>query len=336
MAEFHEVCVPQMGEGLRTVTVVRVRGKVGDRVECDSDIVEVETAKATLDIAAPVSGFISAINCKPGDVIAVGSTLLTLTQEQVVRPVISGNDNGQIRKGDRLKTLVKESAQYQIPLRQKILAQNLLQSQQVVIPASLEVRIDWDAIESARRTIRITGQPVPASRDIICWAIAQAMEKFEKFRCRMSPEGQVTLHGKSAIGIACKLEEDIIGMKVISTQADDKVDIVSGKLRGAVINPGEVEYHSVAISDMSALGVINGQPVVVFPSVATIFIGTPYFGMTAPDQCSRIANMVMAFDHRLINGAYAAEFLNYALFQIKAFTGSVHRQAGGSREKLRA
>ena len=78
---------------------------------------------------------------------------------------------------------------------------------------------------------------------------------------------------------------------------------------------GEVDSKnrvSLSISSMGAYDVRSAIPVVVPPSVATIFIGAPY---TLPDPRSKdgatieVDSLVLTFDHRRINGVGAPAFL---------------------------
>ncbi|MDP4879592.1 MAG: 2-oxo acid dehydrogenase subunit E2, partial [Opitutales bacterium] len=70
---------------------------------------------------------------------------------------------------------------------------------------------------------------------------------------------------------------------------------------------------SLSISSMGAYNVRSAIPIVVPPSIATLFIGAPYL---LPDPKSKnggtmeVASLVLTFDHRWINGVGAAAFLS--------------------------
>ena len=61
---------------------------------------------------------------------------------------------------------------------------------------------------------------------------------------------------------------------------------------------------------MSSLGITSAQPVVVYPAIATLFIGAPCPALNKNGQIYKASNFILTFDHRLMNGAYAAKFLN--------------------------
>ncbi|WP_221468228.1 dihydrolipoamide acetyltransferase family protein [Saccharopolyspora phatthalungensis] len=76
MAEF---ALPDLGEGLTEAEVVRWHVAVGDRVEADQVVVEVETAKAVVDVPCPHAGVVEALHGAAGDVLAVGAPLTTIS-----------------------------------------------------------------------------------------------------------------------------------------------------------------------------------------------------------------------------------------------------------------
>ena len=50
------IIMPQMGESIAEASIVSFLVKPGEAVEADQDIIEVETNKATLNVAAPCRG----------------------------------------------------------------------------------------------------------------------------------------------------------------------------------------------------------------------------------------------------------------------------------------
>ena len=68
--------LPDLGAGIHEAEVIAVLVAVGDRVQEDQPILEIETDKARVEIPSPVSGMVKEINVKPGDIIKVGSVLM--------------------------------------------------------------------------------------------------------------------------------------------------------------------------------------------------------------------------------------------------------------------
>lgn len=70
--------LPDLGEGLTGAEVVTWRVSVGDEVEVDQVLADVETAKATVELPCPFAGRISELHAAPGDTVAVGAPLVTV------------------------------------------------------------------------------------------------------------------------------------------------------------------------------------------------------------------------------------------------------------------
>jgi pyruvate/2-oxoglutarate dehydrogenase complex dihydrolipoamide acyltransferase (E2) component len=67
--------MPQLGESIAEATVIRCAFEVGDRVEADADIIEVETNKAVMGVTAPCGGILRELTAVTGESYAVGATL---------------------------------------------------------------------------------------------------------------------------------------------------------------------------------------------------------------------------------------------------------------------
>jgi len=80
MAEFK---LPELGENITTGTVTKVLVNVGDRVEKDQPVIELETEKAVVEVPSDVSGTVQEIRVKEGDTVKVGQVLLVLSGEAV-------------------------------------------------------------------------------------------------------------------------------------------------------------------------------------------------------------------------------------------------------------
>jgi pyruvate dehydrogenase E2 component (dihydrolipoamide acetyltransferase) len=71
--------LPDLGEGIHEGEILAVMVSVGDEVNEDDPILEVETDKATVEIPSPFSGTVKEIMVKPGDVVNVGDVLMTFS-----------------------------------------------------------------------------------------------------------------------------------------------------------------------------------------------------------------------------------------------------------------
>ncbi|HEY1818691.1 MAG TPA: dihydrolipoamide acetyltransferase family protein [Trebonia sp.] len=74
--------LPDLGEGLDEAEVITWRVAPGDRVTVDQVIVEVETAKAVVEVPVPYAGVVAALHATPGGTISVGQPLITVTADE--------------------------------------------------------------------------------------------------------------------------------------------------------------------------------------------------------------------------------------------------------------
>ncbi|MBC96058.1 branched-chain alpha-keto acid dehydrogenase subunit E2 [bacterium] len=78
--------LPDIGEGVVEGEVVSWHVKIGDSVVEDAPIVDVMTDKATVTIPSPTSGVVKELSGEVGDMIAVGTALITFTGEGNIEP----------------------------------------------------------------------------------------------------------------------------------------------------------------------------------------------------------------------------------------------------------
>ncbi|MFJ8634938.1 dihydrolipoamide acetyltransferase family protein [Streptomyces sp. NPDC093568] len=91
MAQVLEFKLPDLGEGLTEAEIVRWLVQVGDVVAVDQPVVEVETAKAMVDIPCPYGGVVTARFGEEGTELPVGAPLLTVA---VGAPAADGETEG--------------------------------------------------------------------------------------------------------------------------------------------------------------------------------------------------------------------------------------------------
>lgn len=77
----YEFKLPDIGEGLHEAEIVRWFVSVGDAIEADELIAEVQTDKAVVEMTSPVGGKVVALAGEEGSVVKVGETLITLDRQ---------------------------------------------------------------------------------------------------------------------------------------------------------------------------------------------------------------------------------------------------------------
>ncbi|MDH3453836.1 MAG: E3 binding domain-containing protein, partial [Desulfuromonadales bacterium] len=74
----HEIRVPEVSEGVTEGTVVDIAVAVGDRVEFDQTLLELETDKAVIAIPSPFAGTIVEIKVAQGASVPIGAVIMLL------------------------------------------------------------------------------------------------------------------------------------------------------------------------------------------------------------------------------------------------------------------
>ncbi|MFJ6515767.1 dihydrolipoamide acetyltransferase family protein [Streptomyces sp. NPDC091406] len=94
MAKVLEFKLPDLGEGLTEAEIVRWLVEVGDVVAIDQPVVEVETAKAMVEVPCPYGGVVTARFGEEGTELPVGAPLLTVAVGAPEGSSGSGEDSG--------------------------------------------------------------------------------------------------------------------------------------------------------------------------------------------------------------------------------------------------
>ena len=76
-----EIKIPELGENITEGDIVNVLVAVGDTIDKDQNILEIETGKASIEVPSPTAGTISDIRVKAGDKVKVGQIVMTLESQ---------------------------------------------------------------------------------------------------------------------------------------------------------------------------------------------------------------------------------------------------------------
>jgi len=76
-----EFKVPELGENVTQGDVTQILVKVGDTIQKEQSVVELETDKATVEVPSSVAGVVKEIKVKPGDKVKVGAVILTVDED---------------------------------------------------------------------------------------------------------------------------------------------------------------------------------------------------------------------------------------------------------------
>ena len=95
--------LPDLGEGLTEAEILEWRVQVGDTVEIDQIVVEVETAKAAVEVPVPYAGTVRTLHCEAGTVLDVGAPLISIAPAQPEGVGIGATAGASAGAGERYR-----------------------------------------------------------------------------------------------------------------------------------------------------------------------------------------------------------------------------------------
>ena len=326
------IMVPIMGEGIRNAKIVSLLKKPGDRIALDDELCEVETDKAVYPIQSSFAGVMGEWKTKVGDTVEIGQELGTLFTDEA-------------SLADQFQTVaeVSPAVEAAVPSRKQpegapedrrrysgiepALSATITRKLSHVIPANLQIDARWEAIREAREAAKKKDPKNAASPSVmIAWSVVRAMEKHAPFRRLILEDDQIVQNDDFDLGIAVTLEGDRLATAVI-TNANKKSWPEFVKVYNQTVvatRGGRVDAMNapVVVTSLGAFGVKAGAPIVVPPSVGTLFVGTAHRELIPnknENESAEVITLSLTFDHRVVNGAGAAAFANEIKKQIEAF-----------------
>jgi 2-oxoisovalerate dehydrogenase E2 component (dihydrolipoyl transacylase) len=97
MTELKEFKLPDVGEGLTEADIVAWHVKPGDQVEVNQIIVEIETAKAVVELPSPWDGTVAKLLAQEGQTVDVGVPIIAVAVTAVAGPATTGQTDNPER-----------------------------------------------------------------------------------------------------------------------------------------------------------------------------------------------------------------------------------------------
>jgi pyruvate dehydrogenase E2 component (dihydrolipoamide acetyltransferase) len=206
-----------------------------------------------------------------------------------------------------------------VPSKQRLLSSRMVRGNAIVVPGTEVVVADWTAIETLRAEIKASGSDFqPSAFTMFAFAVTKALAQFPIFRSSLVNDTTLRTYNHVSLGIAVSLPGDELVLAVVedadtldwaafAQRTREKIELARQGTDQAN------ETVTVSLTNMQSFGLRDAVPVVVPPSVGTLFLGEAYNGLaqnTTELKLQRCANLALTFDHRVANGVGAAQFLN--------------------------
>ncbi|MEP6685464.1 MAG: thiamine pyrophosphate-dependent enzyme [Verrucomicrobiota bacterium] len=338
-----KIIVPIMGEGIRAAKIVSLLKKPGDRIEFDDALCELETDKAVYPIESSSSGTMGEWKTKVDDTVEIGQELGIILadagdgpEEAETVAEVSSDQNGEAFavSATASKRAIQPRPSRKSESIEPALSPTITRRLGRVVPANLQIDARWDAIRKTRDAAKKSdGQSAVSPSVMIAWAVVKAMEKNAPFRRIMLDDDTIVENDPFDLGIAVALDDGRLATAII-THANTRewqnfVERYNGTVEETRSGRVDAVNAPIVISSLGALGVRAAVPIVVPPSAGTLFIGSAHHEMLSAGKKRETAEVItlsLTFDHRIVNGAGAANFVHEIKEQIEKFaipTGTV-------------
>jgi pyruvate/2-oxoglutarate dehydrogenase complex dihydrolipoamide acyltransferase (E2) component len=339
----YEFKLPDLGEGVAEGEVARWLVQVGEHVEEDDPLVEIQTDKTTVEIPSPASGTVARILVGEGELVPVGTPLVVIGDGELPPPaapesaprvqatplvrslarelgvdlaVVDGTGPaGRVTEDDVRRAAAGQTAEpgieRRVPLRgvRRVIAEHLAAAHREVPAVTVVEECDFTELG------RVRGE-----RSYLPYVLQAAVEALKEV-----PELNATLDGDEIVfwerydlGLAVQTEEGLVVpvLRGAGLRSLDELDAEARRLaegaRAGTLDPGELRGSTFTVTSPGRLGGLFATPLVNHPEVAILGLHR-----IAPRPVVRDGQIVArevgllscTFDHRVVDGARASEFL---------------------------
>jgi len=329
-------------------TIVDLFVKIGDQVRENDVIYEIETDKATLEVESPAAGFVKYIAADLGMTLQVGRPVMVLADKNEdlpqslidslrltgtapadtqlpaakLEPQTSHPDEDPAAAPAEPTPLSEIKLGDTIPLSriQKITARKMLRSKREIPCFYLNVRADLTDLARLRNELNAAAETKISFNDLLMRALAISLQKFPIMTGSLSGD-KIELPRQINIGLSVSAPQGLV-VPVIKNIQDKTVtqitrttaDLIQ-KARTNNLRLTDLEDACITISNLGSLGVESFIPIVVPGQCSILGVGkiTDIQIPQGPDHNTirKFMTLTLAVDHRIANGAYAAQFLDF-------------------------
>jgi len=338
--------MPDLGEGLEEGRIVRWLAAEGATVELNQPLVEVETAKAVVEIPSPFAGVIRIVHGSDGEDIPVGAPLVTFEVEggavaSMNLDAISEPASGSVPTTPPVRKLAKELGvdietvpgtgpsgrvseedvrsaaagppdvtRIELTPARRAIAANL--ERQATIPQVTTFRtVDCDALETLREELGVSPLPVVVA------ALCRVAQDHPLINARWSTDAILASNAVNA-GLAIDTERGLVVAVVrdAHTLGIAQIAAESGRLaagaRVGSLTATDLTGSTIAVSNTGSYGSEAGTPILAPGTSVTLAIGVIAERVLVVDGQVAVrpaATLSLTFDHRVLDGAAAGRAL---------------------------
>ena len=214
-----------------------------------------------------------------------------------------------------------------IPLNrlQRITAERMLKSKREIPCFYLTVRADVTDLVELRTKLNQAGDVKVSYNDFIIKAVATGLERYPIMTGQLAGDN-IELAETINIGLAIAVPDGLVAPIVKDVNKKDVKQIARDsqvlieKARSNKLALTDLEGGCITVSNLGALGIESFTPIVVPGQCSILGIGK-ITDTCVPDDgnilARKLMNMTLSVDHKVANGAYAAQFLDFVRKQLE-------------------
>jgi 2-oxoglutarate dehydrogenase E2 component (dihydrolipoamide succinyltransferase) len=197
-------------------------------------------------------------------------------------------------------------------------AEHMVRSKATSPHATIVVEVDFDTVALARRR-----KPGLSYLPFVARAVIDALEAYPYVNASVVDE-ELHVHGDVHLGIAVDLDFQGLIVPVVRDAANKRLRVIAreiadlaGRARERRLSPDEVVGSTFTITNPGPYGTALSVPIINQPQVAILATDrvVPRPVVVESDRGDGIAmhpvgRLALSFDHRAVDGAYAAAFLD--------------------------
>lgn len=237
-----------------------------------------------------------------------------------ITTVTGSGENGKIVKHDILSgdtNLVREDKVIPITGMRKVISDNMMNSVQSMAHAYHKVAVDMTQAKLIRAAFKKAEKKV-SFNDIIIMALGRALQEHPRMNAWVE-DGKITEKGSVNIGIAVAVDNGLIVPTVRDVQNmtlseihDESARLIA-KTKSGRLKKEDYSGGTFTVSNLGMFGIDEFTAIVNPPQVGILAVGSMTDTPVVRDGqvvVRPMMNLVLTYDHRVIDGAPAAQFLS--------------------------
>jgi pyruvate dehydrogenase E2 component (dihydrolipoamide acetyltransferase) len=202
---------------------------------------------------------------------------------------------------------------------QRLTAERMLKSKQEIPCFYLTVQVDVTDLAAQRTKMNGSGGVKVSYNDFIMKAVAMGLEKYPIMTGQLAGDA-IKLADAIHVGLAISVPDGLVAPLVKDvnkkslTQIARDAQALIERARADKLDLSDLEGGCITVSNLGAFGIESFIPIVVPGQCSILGVGQ-ITDTCVPDNGNilvrKLMNMTLSVDHKVANGAYAAQFLDF-------------------------